>query len=65
MGHRILIADDDESSRKGLKVLLSNAGYEVEVATDGQEALEKAASFLPTVVISDRAVSYPGAEISR
>ena len=53
MGHRILIADDDESSRKGLKALLSGFGYEVESAADGQEALEKAASFHPAVVICD------------
>jgi DNA-binding NtrC family response regulator len=53
MGHRILIADDDESSRKGLRALLSSSGYEVELAADGQEALEKAASFHPAVVISD------------
>lgn len=58
MGQRVLIADDEESSRKGLKALLENWGYEVQEATDGQEALKKAAAFLPTVVISD--VVMPG-----
>jgi len=53
MAHRILVVDDEESSRKGLKALLSNWGYEVQEAADGQEALEKATSFLPTVVITD------------
>ena len=53
MAHRILVVDDEESSRKGLKTLLSNWGYEVQEAADGQEALEKATSFLPTVVITD------------
>lgn len=53
MGHRILVADDEEASRKGLQALLSNWGYEVEGAADGQEAVEKAAAFLPAVVISD------------
>lgn len=53
MGHRILVADDEEASRRGLKALLSNWGYEVEEAADGQEALEKATSFRPAVVITD------------
>ncbi len=53
MGHRILVADDEASSRSGLKTLLSSWGYEVQEAADGQEALEKATSFLPTVVITD------------
>ena len=53
MPHRILVADDDEASRKGLKALLANWGYEVEEAADGQDALEKAAKFLPRVVVAD------------
>jgi DNA-binding NtrC family response regulator len=53
MSHRILIADDEDASRKGLKALLANAGYEVQEAADGQEALEKVAAFRPTVVITD------------
>ncbi len=53
MGHRILIADDDDTSRKGLKALLTNSGYEVQEAANGQEALEKAGSHQPAVVISD------------
>ncbi len=32
MAHRILVVDDDEATRKGLKALLANAGYEVEEA---------------------------------
>jgi DNA-binding NtrC family response regulator len=53
MAHRVLVADDEESSRKGLKALLATWGYEAQEAADGQEALEKAAAFLPAVVISD------------
>jgi len=53
MPHRILISDDEEASRKGLKALLSSWGFEVEEAADGQEALKKASTFLPSVVISD------------
>ncbi|MBI3015959.1 MAG: sigma-54-dependent Fis family transcriptional regulator [Candidatus Tectomicrobia bacterium] len=53
MPHRVLISDDEEASRKGLKALLSSWGYEVEDAADGEEALKKAATFLPSVVIFD------------
>lgn len=53
MSHRILVADDEASSRKGLTSLLSGWGYEVQEAADGQEAVEKAASFHPLVVITD------------
>jgi len=53
MPDRILIVDDEDASRKGLKALLSNWGFEVEEAADGQEGLEKAATFLPRVVLAD------------
>lgn len=36
---RILIVDDDEQLRNLLSEVLRRAGYEVEVARDGQEAL--------------------------
>src|SRR3990170_1719395 len=51
MGQRILVADDEGASRKGLKALLANWGYEVEEASNGEEALQKAAAFLPAVII--------------
>jgi DNA-binding NtrC family response regulator len=53
MGHRVLVADDEGSSRKGLKALLSNWGYEVEEASSGEEGLQKAVAFLPAVVVAD------------
>jgi DNA-binding NtrC family response regulator len=53
MRHRILVADDEAASRKGLRALLSNWGYEVEEASDGEEALQKGVAFLPAVVIAD------------
>lgn len=51
--HRILIADDEDASRLGLKTLLSRWGYEVQDAATGKEAIEKAALFRPDVVITD------------
>ncbi len=53
MAHRILVADDESASRRGLAALLGGWGYEVEEAADGQEALEKATGFLPVVAVID------------
>ncbi len=53
MKHRILIADDDESGRGGLAALLAMWGYEVQEAVDGKDAVERAPSFRPHVVIAD------------
>jgi DNA-binding NtrC family response regulator len=53
MKHRILIADDDESGRGGLAALLNMWGYEVQEAVDGKDALERAPSFRPHVVVAD------------
>jgi len=50
---RILIADDDSAARGGLAELLSAWGYQVEEAVDGKEALERAPTFGPSVVIAD------------
>jgi len=51
--HRILVADDEEASRQGLKTLLSRWGYDVEEAGNGKEAIRKAGTFRPDVVITD------------
>ena len=53
MARRILIADDEDGARKGLRELLTAWGYEVLEASDGQEALDKAAGFLPSLVVTD------------
>ena len=39
MGKRILIIEDDCGIQEGLKVVLEMEGYEVESASDGEEAL--------------------------
>ena len=51
MALKILIVDDEEPARQGLTQLLARWGYEVDEAADGQEALAKAASGLPAVVL--------------
>jgi hypothetical protein len=37
---RILVADDDELSRRLMRVILTQAGHQVELAANGREALE-------------------------
>jgi two-component system response regulator HydG len=50
---RILIVDDDDAARSALESLLRAAGYVVEQAVDGEEALARAASTPPDVVVTD------------
>ena len=53
MPKRVLVVDDEAASRKGLQALLEKQGYRVETAATGAEALEKARSFRPAVVVAD------------
>jgi two-component system response regulator AtoC len=50
---RILVVDDEENLRLVLRTLLRRAGYEVETASTGEEALERVESFGPDVVLTD------------
>jgi DNA-binding NtrC family response regulator len=50
---RILIADDEAAIANGLSAILSDAGYEVEVASDGQKALERVSADRFGVVLAD------------
>lgn len=60
MAERILIVDDEPNIVVSLEFLLGREGYDVAVATTGPEALEKAASFRPDLVLLD--VMLPGAD---
>jgi DNA-binding NtrC family response regulator len=53
MSDRVLVVDDEEASRTGLRSLLSTWGFEVEEASNGAQALEEALAFRPAVVITD------------
>jgi DNA-binding NtrC family response regulator len=53
MSLKVLVVDDEESSRHGLASLLSGWGYGVEEAVDGEQALVKAQSLMPSVVVTD------------
>lgn len=50
---RILIVDDEDSSRVGLSELIESWGYETQVAEDGRTALDKFESFRPHLVLTD------------
>jgi DNA-binding response OmpR family regulator len=53
MAQRILIVDDEPSIVISLEYLMRRAGYEVEVAADGEAALEAVAEKTPALVILD------------
>ncbi|MFH1749834.1 MAG: response regulator, partial [bacterium] len=53
MSKKILIIDDDPMLRKMYAKKFEIAEYEVEVATNGEEGIQKAQSFSPDLIISD------------
>ncbi|PIU64634.1 MAG: two-component system response regulator [Armatimonadetes bacterium CG07_land_8_20_14_0_80_40_9] len=50
---KILVADDEKNIAKLVKVNLERAGFEVVVASDGIEALEKVEEEKPDLVVLD------------
>ncbi len=50
---RVLVVDDDRSVRTALSVNLRKAGFEVELATDGDEAFQKLRESPFDIVLSD------------
>ena len=50
---RILIVDDDERQRTALAAMLFDRNFETQVASDGQEALDRLATFNADVIIAD------------
>jgi len=49
----VLIADDNEGIRNLLKEVLTSKGYLVEVAKNGEEAIERFHKCVPSVVLLD------------
>jgi two-component system KDP operon response regulator KdpE len=56
--NRVLVDDDEPQIRRALSINLQARGYEVEVAPDGESALEVAARKHPDVVVLD--LGLPG-----
>ena len=53
MGKRVLIADDEPNIVTSLEFLLRQKGYDVRVASAGDEALRAVAEFGPELVLLD------------
>ncbi len=52
-GSRILVVDDDEHIRELMQLYLNKEGFDVVLARDGQEALEKVEKDHPHLVLLD------------
>lgn len=51
--HRILIVDDNEANCELLEAYLTDLDCVTQIASDGQQAMEKAASFGPDLILLD------------
>jgi len=52
-GDRVLIVEDEPTTRLGLTELVSTWGFATDSAADGQEALQRITTFRPSIIISD------------
>jgi two-component system, OmpR family, KDP operon response regulator KdpE len=65
-GTRVLVVDDEPQILRALQTTLRGAGYEVDTAATGAEALTKAAARLPEAVILDLVLpDRSGVEVCR
>jgi two-component system KDP operon response regulator KdpE len=55
---RILVVDDEPQIRRIMRTTLTGAGYEIDDAKTGEEALEKLRTFRPDLVLLD--INMPG-----
>jgi DNA-binding NtrC family response regulator len=50
---RVLVVDDEENQRNGLKSMISGWGFQTETASDGRYAVELLSSFEPQIILTD------------
>ena len=63
---KVLIVDDDDSVRDLLEFIVRKEGFKVEKAADGEEALEKARTVSPDLILLDlKLPRFGGFEILR
>jgi DNA-binding response OmpR family regulator len=55
---KVLICEDDEMVLKMVEFKLQKEGYDVYLASDGKEALEKVTSIKPDIIITDIMMPY-------
>jgi DNA-binding response OmpR family regulator len=53
MGRSVLIADDEPNIVRSLQFLMTKAGYDVRVVSDGQQVLDEIAKAQPDLVLLD------------
>ncbi len=53
MSHRILIADDEPNIVVSLEFLMKREGFDVQVAVDGEAALQAVAQQVPDLILLD------------
>jgi CheY-like chemotaxis protein len=58
MTHKILIVEDNENNRLLLRDILTFHGYEITVASDGQEGVDVARKLMPDLILMD--IQMPG-----
>jgi CheY-like chemotaxis protein len=63
--HRILVVDDDQSLRRVMKMQLEEAGYDVSLASNGDEAFMLLPKLRPSLVITDLQMPSSGLELLR
>jgi two-component system cell cycle response regulator DivK len=65
-GRTVLIVEDDLDTRLLLSDVLARGGFRVDQAHNGHQALEKAFTFLPDLIVTDIAVpGIDGIELCR
>jgi len=60
---KVLVVDDEPEIVKALEIRLSNNGYDVVTATDGEQAINEAKKELPDLIILDICMSYGNGHI--
>jgi two-component system, OmpR family, response regulator VicR len=58
MAKKILIIEDDKIINNVIEFLLKKEGYEIDIAKDGNEGLEKVVSYQPDLIITDIMLPY-------
>jgi DNA-binding NtrC family response regulator len=53
VAERVLVVEDDRTTRYGLTELVRSWGYLADGAADGEEALQKITTFRPAIIITD------------
>jgi signal transduction histidine kinase len=53
MNSRVLIVDDDDITREALHAILKSDDYQIELATNGYDAIEKAKELSPDIILLD------------